>query len=188
MTLLNTYFTGAGIMARLTKFRQSLADAESVREHSQLFDIQNALGSVISSLIASALLLLFLCVLILPFLQYILSLGRGYEIGVLRALGMSKGRAWARLLIENILLTSFALILSLGAAFAFHKPLALSLLGISAESEQVLLETFGDVFGLNRQAVLYTFGAAVATTLISSAFSNVLISNSAPLKLIQKHK
>ncbi|MDR2532943.1 MAG: FtsX-like permease family protein [Oscillospiraceae bacterium] len=119
-----------------------------------------------------------------------LSLGRGYEIGVLRALGMGKGRAWVRLLIENILLMSSALVFSLCAMLIFHKHFAFSLLSIDAETEQILIETFStdNMFRFNWQAFLYTLWAAFTVTLISSALSNVLISNSAPLKLIQKHK
>jgi len=188
--LLNTFFMGQGLMRNFEEFRKSFTEFEQYRELSWLFDIQRVIQSNMSSLFAMAVLVILLCILVLPFLQYILSLGRGYEIGVLRALGMGKGRAWVRLLIENILLMSSALILSLCATLIFHKHFAFSLLSIDTETEQILTETFStdNMFGFAWKAYLYALCAAGVVTLISSALSNVLISNSAPLKLIQKHK
>jgi ABC-type antimicrobial peptide transport system permease subunit len=129
-----------------------------------------------------------LCVLLLPFFQYMLSLGHGYEIGVFRALGLSKVKVWVRLFIENILLTGAALMLALCAALFFYRQFAFALLGVDAETEQLLLGYFGDIFGFVWQAYLYTVYMAVAVTLISSAFINVLISNNTPLKLLLSYK
>jgi ABC-type antimicrobial peptide transport system permease subunit len=187
---LNTHFMGQEIMQSFNEFHQTITSSEELQEFDQLFEIQRIIQTNAQSLFAISVVVIFLCVVLLPFLQYILSLGRGYEIGVLRTLGLSKGRAWLRLLLENILLIFAALLLSFCSTLVFYKNFAFSLLAIDSRREQILLETLdlGNAFAFNWQMFVYTLYVALAVTLFSSALSNVLISNSAPLKLIQKFK
>ena len=102
----------------LTEFYDSRYTAMSFNK--QLFDIASALKSIMPAVLSSSALIIFLCVVLLPFLQYLLSLGRGYETGVLRALGMSKARAWVRLFVENVMLVSFAFLLAAGVSLTVY--------------------------------------------------------------------
>jgi len=176
--LLNTYFMGLEI---IHSFEATVVSDE-------LLGIQSNVLVTMLSLLLIAALIIFLCVVVLPFLQYLFSLGRGYEIGVLRALGLSRGKAWFRLFLENILLIVAAFVLSICVSLATHKQFAFSLLSISTETEQLLIETFGNIFHFHWLSVLYTLYTAAIVTLISSMLSNILISNTAPLKIIQRHK
>ncbi|MCL2253989.1 MAG: hypothetical protein FWC09_06030 [Lachnospiraceae bacterium] len=189
--LMNTYFIGQGIVSGFDVLRESYGDNWNLlSQHSWLFNIRVIILSNMTSLVAMVIMQIILSITILPFLQYLFSLSRGYEIGVMRALGLGKGKAWLRLLAENIILTSTALALSLGLTIIFYKSFAFSLLGIDNETKQILdarLDT-ENMYGLNSEALFYAFSTAIAVTLVSSALCNVLISNSAPLKLIQKHK
>ena len=187
--IINTYLTGTKINDEINTFRQSYAnDYEAVIANEKLFEFQSIMQTTISTLMFPAALLVFLSTILLPFVQYLLSLGRGYEIGVLRALGMGKVYAWVRLLIENILLLISAFVLSCGAAIVIHKHFAFLLLSIDNDTETILYTQFGDIFDLNHRAVLITLCAAAVMTLISSMLCNILISKSAPLKLLRDYK
>lgn len=187
--LINTYFTGQNLLKLFNEFRASLESQEELFAHRELFGVREVIQSSASSLIPVAALLILLCALVLPFLQYLFSIGRGYEIGILRALGMSKGRAWLKLLIENILLSIAALATTLTIATTTHKRFSVSLLAIDNDAMDLMTETFGDIFiSFNWQAVYFVFGLVIVITVISAGLSNILISNNAPLKLIRNYK
>lgn len=188
--LLNTYFISLDIMRNFTLIHQSLSDSMLHSEYGWLFNIEKEIQLSMSSLLSKAVLLSLLCLSVLPFLQYLLSFGHGYEIGVLRALGMGKGRVWVRLFFENILLMVAAIIITLLITLVTYKYFAFSILVIDFETEQILMETFGtnDIFRLTPPAILYALIAAGTVTLISSVLSNILIANSEPLLLIRKYK
>jgi len=189
--LINTYFTGQNLIRPFNEFSKSFTSFEDAFSHRELFSIQDAIQSSISSLIFVAVLLILLCALILPFLQYLFSIGRGYEIGVLRALGMSKGRAWLKLFIENILLSIAALITTQIITLLIHKRFSLSLLAIDSEAKDVMIKAFGDISELitfNWSATYFAFGLVIIITIITAGLSNILISNNAPLKLIRNFK
>jgi hypothetical protein len=186
---INTYIIGDGIVQRIEEQRYSFADSLGTQVQEYLFELQRLILSSMISLLGNAILFILLCILVLPFLQYLLSLGRGYEIGVLRTLGMGKRRVWMRLQIENLLLMASALVLAICAAIILNKPFAFSLLGIDVSAGKNLLEAFGsDAFVLNPFAILLATIVAAIVTLISSALSNVLLSACKPLKLIRKYK
>jgi len=190
---------GQNIQKPFNALRSSFASHEQIWEHMDLLNIQNAVQVSMSSLMLAAVLLMLLCVLILPFLQYLFSIGRGYETGILRALGMGKGRAWTELFTENLLLAFAALFISQCAALTFHMPFALSLLAVDAEARDMMseaFEAFGNtgsveyigIFSYNWEAALFSFTLAAIITAITAGFCNMIISSNAPLKLIRNYK
>jgi len=138
-------------------------------------------------IIWSAIIIIFLCAVNLPFVQYLFAMGLGYEIGVMRALGMGKTRAWARMFLENVLLLAFAFILAGCVTLAIHRRFALTLLVIDGKTDLALFARLG-LLGFNWQTMYITLCLAVIMTLFTSMVCNALISNSAPLKLIRKSK
>lgn len=189
--LVNTYFTCQNLMKPFNDLQNLFASYNEMFPYRDLLNIQIAIKASMSSLMPVAALLILLCALVLPFLQYLFSVGRGYEIGILRALGMSKGRAWIKLFIENILLSIAALILTLIISLLTHKQFSFSLLAIDSKAKDIMIETFGDINDLltfNWSAIYYAFGLMAIIMIITAGLSNILVSNNAPLKLIRDFK
>ena len=186
----NTYFMSVNINEEFVKFRQSYAsEYEAITENESLFEIQSVIKTTATTLLLTAVLLVFLCVALMPFLQYLLSLGRGYDMGVLLALGMQKIRVWLRLLIENIILMFSAFIIAGCVSLIIHKYFAFLLLAIDTATETELLAVFNpDMFRFNPQSIILAFSAAIVITLISSVLCNIIISKNTPLKLMRNYK
>jgi len=196
--LANTFLMGQDIMKPFVTLGNSFSGYEGYVEHGRLLRIQDVVPATMSSSMVSAALIMFLCVLVLPFLQYLFSMGRGYETGILRALGMSKGRAWRWLFLENVILTLAALLATQCIALLCHKKFAFLLLGIDGEMEMEMkiemVEAFHGMAGVERgfgyhpDSALFSLGLAVAVTLATAGFCNILVSNNTPLKLIRDHR
>jgi len=189
--ILNTYLMGERIEKQFDKLSQSYeSEVEARKDNKELFEIRSLTRISMTTLRTTGMLSVILCTVLLPFLQYLLNLGRVYEIGVLRALGMGKARAWVRLFIENIVLMGTGFILAGFVTLAVHRRFALKLLAIDDKERALLLVKFGAdiIFGYNLKAMLITLYAAAVMTLISSMLLNAVISGTAPLKLIRKSK
>jgi hypothetical protein len=189
--LINTFLTAQTLLKHFDILPNSFENYEERLAYWELFQIRDAIYVSMSSLIPAAMLIILLCVLILPFLQYLFSIGRGYEIGILRALGMSKVRAWFKLFLENVIILAASLAMTQIIALIFHKLFTLSLLSIDTEMMDTMTETFADIsesFSFNWNASLYALGSAVVITFITAGLCNILISSNAPLKLIRNYK
>jgi len=154
---------------------------EKFIDHMGLFNIRVSISASSDSLTLPALLLVFLSILVPPYIQYLINVGRSHEIGALRASGMSKGRVWLKLFLENIVLISASLAVTQIIVLFLHKRLALALLPIDVYLiEQINSnEVFSDVsnlFSYNWQVSLYTFVIAVIMTLITAGLCYMLIS------------
>jgi len=191
--LISAYLTGQSTIEVFNQLQNSIS-YEEYSEKTDLFNIQSAIQVSMSSLIPLALLLILLCIFVIPFTQYLFSQSRGYEIGILRALGMSKGRAWLKLFSENLTLVIAALFFAQGITLFVSKGLALSLLTIDNEAEQAMISAFSNlpsftgVFGFNWTVSLFMLCLAFVLTLITAGLSNTLVSSNAPLKLIRNYK
>ncbi len=189
--LVNTIFTGMNIIKPFQDFSRSITDYEEMASHADLFEIQNIIQAAMSSLIPIVALTILLCVMVLPFLQYLFSIGRGYEIGVLRALGMSKGKSWRKLFLENTILIVFAIAVTQVIVLLLHEQFALTMLSIDADMTAKMNDAFTEIsetLSYHRYSSLFAFGAAAMIILVTAGFCSILISGNAPLKLIREYK
>jgi len=189
-----TYHVGLRIVTPLTNLSNTIETSEEFDFRKALFESQVAIRAVMSSLIPIFALLILTSFLLLPLLQYIYSINRGYEIGVMRALGLSKIRAWLHLFTESALITGLALVISQIVVLAAHRWFAFALLGIDAELQTTFAEVFSGklnfdkMFGFSGYAFFITTGLAVVILIIASGFLNITVSRNAPLKLICEYK
>jgi len=192
VTLLTASFTTITVLINTFLTAQTLMTPMNVQpfvNHEDLLRVRDSISISMSSLTPTAMLIILLCVLVLPLLQYLFSIGRCYEIGILRALGLSRGRAWLKLFIENTVVLSAALAATALIVLFSYKRFALSLLSI----DEKMLETFvfaniNAPFSFNWSASQYTLGLAAVISIITAGLSNILISRNAPLKLIRSYK
>jgi hypothetical protein len=189
--LINTFLTAQTLIIQITVLRELSFNHEESLVSLELLRVRDVISMSMSSLIPTAMLIILLCIVVLPFLQYLFSIGRCHEIGILRALGLSRAGAWRRLLIENIVVLSASLAATTLIVLFSYKRFALSLLSIDEIMLETLKEVFADInvpFSFNRSASLYTLGLAIVITIITAGLSNILISGNSPLKLIRRFK
>lgn len=180
--IVNTFIMGQSIVRGFDIYTSMFERLDDFIAHSGMLDIQKLMQSSLTSLMLAAILVSLLCILVLPFLQYLFSISRGYEIGVQHALGLGRGEAWARLQLENLTLTVIALIASLCLAPVLSEEVTLRLLAIDADVETLLTEGFNDkgidfrgMLGFNWGAVATTACVAIAVMLISSTLVTSLL-------------
>jgi hypothetical protein len=140
------------------------------------------------------LAVIFLGNLILPFIQYLFIKKRGYEIGVTRALGITKTRAWLRLLVENALLSGAAIILVLTVLLVGNRRLMHFVIGLDNQMERLIIENLGEGvlvrgFGIFSALGILPFVITAILTLFTTSLLMIrIINKNAPLKLIADHK
>ncbi|MCL2285387.1 MAG: FtsX-like permease family protein [Firmicutes bacterium] len=154
-------------------------------------EVQSEIQSAVSSLVVYSAIFILFSILALPFLQYLSSISRGYEIGVMRALGLSKGRAMLQLMSETVLLIGAALVVSLGMGALLDKRAVFFMLDINSEKVRLLRDSlcnFDCLTGMSGTAVLITVGLALIMAITASVFCNGLIAGNEPLKLLKDYR
>jgi ABC-type antimicrobial peptide transport system permease subunit len=144
-----------------------------------------------SSLLPSAVLVILFCILLIPLLNCLFSTSRGYEIGMLRMLGMSKGKAWRKLLLENIIFLVASFVATLIITLIINNRFTMLLLSIDTEIMGAISASFVDMsvsFLFNWHVPLYVFGVAFTLTFITAGLCNTLILYNAPLKIMRNYK
>ena len=146
-----------------------------------------------SSLTPTIAITILLSVSTLPFVCYLFCIGRGYELGVFRVLGLNRAGVWLRLIIENIVFMLAAIIISLGIAAAFFRGYAygmLSLYDIEATLYNLTGNYYGiaDNVGIGYRPIMATLILAGVITVISTALQGIVIVKNEPMKLIRNFK
>lgn len=186
--LLYVPYTNLNIQSYLSELLETGVINEVI--HSNLI---GTLAVTVASLLPMYNLILLFCVITLPFVNYIFCIGRGYEIGVLRALGLSKTGAWKRLITENIILVCVSLVITQCITIVLYKKFTRSLLAIDYIEESVFSIT-GDISGLNQnlgvdlRALIYLSVVAFVITVISTGLQGIIIAKNEPMKLIRNYK
>jgi hypothetical protein len=194
--LINTLLLGFTVIERINALLIPYTDAfdisyDAMTERREIALLRNAVEIPLSSLYIAIMLLVLVCITLLPFVYRLFCLSRGYEMGVMRALGLSRARTWLRLSAENILLTGGALLTAYGAALWVHTPFAFLLLSVDDEMEAALTGIPGvseALYAFNGNAALFALLLSAVTILIASVINISLINRNAPLKLIRDHK
>jgi hypothetical protein len=164
---------------------------EELMERRNISVLHNAVQIPVSSLFIAVLLTVLVCMIILPFIYRLFSLSRGYEIGILRALGLGKAKAWLLLSVENILQTAVALFMAMGLSLNIHTPFAFMLLSINDGMEAELLGIQGVpeiLYGFDGYSAFLVIILSAAMVCVVSAMNLGLINRNAPLKLIREYK
>ena len=205
--LLCMAFTAVSLLAGLILGRQRLMSPfaallntlpldsfEAIFAYNHIWDIQRMMQSVLSSLIWVAVIIIMLCVFALPLLLFLSGVGRVYELGIMRALGLGKTRAWLHLFTESAVITVMALLVSQVIAWLVYEQFVLTVLGMDAETQYILSNAFidgrqlTDYIYLQSAAVFAAAGLALVLLCIVSVLCHSLVGRSAPLKLLRDNK
>ncbi|MDR2598827.1 MAG: FtsX-like permease family protein [Oscillospiraceae bacterium] len=193
LLLINTYLVSVDILAYINNATGTinLEPDDEPDPRTNLFIISRFIHISSPSLIPSATLLILLCTIILPFVQYLFSISRGTEMGILRALGMSKIRAFIKLFSENVLIIAASFVIANIFALFLHKYFSMTLLLPSGDEELDLSAAIAEInnlFAYKIDAVLVTLYFALAITTISAILCNALMLKNAPLRLLREYK
>ena len=167
---------------------------EAIFTYNHIWDIQRMIQSVLASLMWVAVIIIMLCIFALPLLPFLSGVGRVYELGVMRALGLGKTRAWLYLFAESAVITVAALLVSQAIAWLTYERFVLAVLGIDAETQSTLSDAFVD--GRQITDYIYLQGAAIAATAVLAllllcivlVLYHSLVGRSAPLQLMRDNK
>lgn len=130
---------------------------------------------------------------------------RKYEIGVLRAMGMKKGKVAAGLVAEMLALTTICLVLGFGVGAAAAQPVANGMLDdqirIAQENEQKAMQNYGGIIsdsdsgaaamseldvGLDAAAAVEIVLIALLISVIASAAGVAAVTKYEPMKILSE--
>jgi len=191
ITLVNSFIASLMLIDFTEELAINLPDNNMSIIRIELFIVRDTIRASSTSLIPLAALLILLCIFILPFLQYLLSVNRGYETGILRALGMSRSSAFIRLLTENIALLFMSLVVTQITALITQRRFTISLLSLDSAIIGVFSELNTDmteVLSYNWISSLVVLGLVSIISIITAGLMNIIISNNSPLKLLRDYK
>jgi len=188
--LINAIDTGYTLLMLIDNYLLTIATEADFLASIEVVDVRSGIQSSISFVSILALLVIIMCVLILPFIQWLFSLTKGYEIGVLRALGLSRLKAWWKLFLENTLLTGLSCLISACIALLVYKPTTMMLLAFDEDAQSVIASVvYSDsVLNIRVYALIGTLILAIGSLLVMSVFNAVIIAKNAPLKILREHK
>jgi len=147
----------------------------------------------ISPFIPLIALIVVLSIITLPFVYYLFCVGRGYELGVLRALGLSKLGAWLHLVAENVTLVCMSLIVTFSVSAGIYSRFAHSMLSLNSIEDSLYAITgeTGEIaqnISINLYALVFILVFALVIIVISLLVQNIIIAKSEPLELIRAYK
>jgi len=171
-----------------------IGDFEAIFAYNHVWDIQRLMQSTLSSLMWVAIIIILLCIFTPPLLLFLSRLGRVYELGVMRALGLGRIRAWLYLFAESAFITISALLISQVIAWLGYERFVLVVVGIDAEAHAILSDAFiggqhiAEYIYLQNTAIIATVGLALVILCVVSVLCHSLVGRSEPLKLMRDNK
>jgi len=97
--------------------------------------VTGPLDSMRSAAMTFTIVILFLGAIVLVLVSYLAIRERKYEVGVLRAMGMERGKIAFGIFSEAIIITALCLVLGLGVGAAISQPMADTLLAGEVEAQ-----------------------------------------------------
>lgn len=191
-TAINLFFSTILTSSKLQNHCEYLK-AENIIDDQMLLVIISPIQISMASTITTIVMIVVLCVLTFPIITYIFSASRGYEIGVLRALGMSKRNSFKRLVCENVVLMCLSLFLSQSITMLTYKIFIYKLLPLT-RMEELLSNFISNMNGFQKclsvdfKVFLLVALIALIVTSISSVLNLLVLSRSNPIKLIANYK
>ncbi|MCL1877879.1 MAG: FtsX-like permease family protein [Defluviitaleaceae bacterium] len=191
--IINSFAVGMGIASLFAMFRESLDTAEEFLYFREFLEIGSYVETAMRSLIFVIAPTVVACVFIILLIQYLFNVGRGYEIGVLRSLGLSRAGVWRQLFLEMVMLIT-ASFMSSSIILVWHERFSFALLGVDNEMENSMRELFYESLGisgfasLNSNVMLPMAGISVIFLLITAGVGCLFASSSEPLKMIREYK
>jgi len=106
--------------------------------------VTGPLSGMRSAALTFTLVLLVLGAIVLVLVSYLAIRERKYEVGVLRAMGMERGKIAVGIFAESIMLTALCLVVGLGAGASVAQPMANRLLAGEVEAQAEALARSGE--------------------------------------------
>jgi len=184
--LIGTFAFGLRVISLFDAFRDSLDTFEEFVFYREFLEIGHHIETAMRSLITVSALIIIACIFIILLIQYLFNLGRGYEVGVLRLLGLSKKGVWLCSFLESTMLTCASFALSLSIIFIWHRRFSFALLGIDSEMEISMAELFCE--SLNFRGLLPMVGLSATFLLLTAVISCLFASIKEPLRMMRDYK
>ena len=115
--------------------------------------------SMKSAIMTFALVILILGAIVLALVSFLVVRDRKYEVGVLRAMGMERGKVAFGILTEAVIITTLCLVIGLGLGIAVAQPIADGLL----ESRVAAAEARSEELRHDQVAAVVAFGGQMQT-------------------------
>jgi len=139
---------------------KGLPDTYIVSINQAVYDrVAGPILSMKSAVMTFAIIILILGSLVLALISYLVVRERKYEVGVLRAMGMDKGKVAIGILMEAVIIASLCLVIGLGAGNAVAQPIADGLL----ESRVTAAEARSEELQHDRGGAVVVFGGQMQT-------------------------
>jgi len=139
---------------------KGLPDTYIVSINQAAFDrVTEPMLSMQSAVMTFSIIVLILGSLVLALISFLVVRERKYEVGVLRAMGMGKGKIAFGVFAETVMITALCLVIGLGVGNTVAQPVADNLL----ESRVVAAEARSEEEGHDRFAAVVVFGGQMQT-------------------------
>jgi len=134
---------------------KGLPDTYIVSINQAVFDrVSSPMLSMKSAVMTFSIVILALGAIVLALISFLVVRERKYEVGVLRAMGMERGKVAFGILTEAVIITILCLVIGLGVGGAVAQPIANNLL----ENRVVAAETRAEELGQNIGGSVVVFG------------------------------
>jgi len=134
---------------------KGLPDTYIVSINQAVFDrVSSPMLSMKSAVMTFSIVILVLGAIVLALISFLVVRERKYEVGVLRAMGMERGKVAFGILTEAVIMTTLCLVIGLGIGGATAQPIANNLL----ENRVVAAETRAEELGQNIGGSVVVFG------------------------------
>jgi len=139
---------------------KGLPDTYIVSINQTVYDrVTGPMLSMQSAVMTFSIVILILGAIVLALISFLVVRERKYEVGVLRAMGMEKGKVAFGILTEAVLITMLCLVIGLGVGNAVAQPIADGLL----ESRVTAAEARSEELGHDRGGAVVVWGGQMQT-------------------------
>ena len=143
---------------------KGLPNTYNVSINQAAFDrVSSPMANMKSAVMTFTIVILILGAIVLALISFLAVRERKYEVGVLRAMGLEKGKVAVGIFMEAVMITTICLVIGLGTGIVVAQPIANNLL----ESRVVAAEAESEDRGDDRFFQAITFGGQMQT--VSSA-------------------
>jgi putative ABC transport system permease protein len=139
---------------------KGLPDTYNVSINQAAYDrVSGPMASMNSAVATFMIVVLILGAVVLALISFLAVRERKYEVGVLRAMGMERGKVALGIFMEAVMITAICLVIGLGAGSAAAQPIANGLLESRVAAAQAESEERGD----DRYVQAVAFGGQLQT-------------------------